>query len=402
MPVWLDAIPEKATEVVRPHTRRWLLFLALVMPGGIALTLWGWSAERSGFVFWFTALGLPFCVWGLIFSLRRFAYKAEQVAAESRNVEREALIEREIQRGQRCAWILGSLVQTPAGNKVGELLKAMAHSAPLVDISQPRGCAKPVRYAALNALQKDLTSELQATVTKLTTWVEDIVEPLPAGLACGLMLDCDSDIYPLVEAQIKAELHQKTGRSFRLMSGKGFAAFDVWLDKRWDSPGILVVMTISLPAIPGEGDADAITMMVLSNRKALSYPDAARLHRPQEGTDRTLTKALNRALLWAKVQPEQLQGSWFSGPALTQSSGWNHACEANAVRFSLSDENLSIDPVLGYTRHAAPWLAIMLAESAFEQRGIQVIAAQPAAGMDDIWVTVITKDEMRKESPENV
>ncbi len=402
MPVWLDAIPEKATEVVRPCTRRWLLFLALVMPGGIALTLWGWTAERSGFVFWFTALGLPFCVWGLIFSLRRFAYKAEQVAAESRNVEREALIEREIQRGQRCAWILGSLVQTPAGNKVDELLKAMAHSASLVEISQSRGCAKPVRYAALTAFQTDLTSELQATVTKLTTWVEDILEPLPPGLVCGLMLDCDSDIYPLVEAQIKAELDRKTGRSFRLMSGKGFAAFDAWLDKRWDSPGILVVMTISLPAIPGEGDADAITMMVLSNRKALTYPDAVRLHRPEKGTDRTLTKALNRALLWAEVQPEQLQGSWFSGPGLTQSSGWNHACEANAVRFSLSDENLSVDPVLGYTRHAAPWLTITLAESVFEQRGIQVIAAQPAAGRDDIWVTVITKDEMRKESPANV
>lgn len=131
MPVWLDAIPEKAPKVARPGTGRWLLFLAFVMLVGIALTLWCWTSERTGFVFWFTALGLPFCTWGLIFGLRRFAYKAEQVGAESRNVEREALIDSEILRGQRCAWILGTHIQAPAGNKADDLLKAMKVAAPL-------------------------------------------------------------------------------------------------------------------------------------------------------------------------------------------------------------------------------------------------------------------------------
>lgn len=65
MPVLLDAIPDKAAKVPRPDTRRWLLFLAFVMSGGIALALWNWTTERTGFIFWFTALGLPFCTWGL-------------------------------------------------------------------------------------------------------------------------------------------------------------------------------------------------------------------------------------------------------------------------------------------------------------------------------------------------
>ncbi|HGL4082652.1 TPA: hypothetical protein ACKE1H_003515, partial [Klebsiella pneumoniae] len=157
MPVWLDAIPEKAPKAARPGTGRWLLFLAFVMLGGIALTLWCWTSERTGFVFWFTALGLPFCTWGLIFGLRRFAYKAEQVGAESRNVEREALIDSEILRGQRCAWILGTHIQAPAGNKADDLLKAMKVAAPVIDFSCPRGCDKPVRYAALPEYQTDLT-----------------------------------------------------------------------------------------------------------------------------------------------------------------------------------------------------------------------------------------------------
>ena len=167
MPVWLDAIPEKAPKVARPGTGRWLLFLAFVMLGGIALTLWCWTSERTGFVFWFTALGLPLCTWGLIFGLRRFAYKAEQVGAESRNVQREALIDSEILRGQRCAWILGTYIQAPAGNKTDDLLEAMKVAAPAIDFSRPRGCDKPVRYAALTEYQADLTKALTAAVPEL-------------------------------------------------------------------------------------------------------------------------------------------------------------------------------------------------------------------------------------------
>jgi len=72
------------------------------------------------------------------------------------------------------------------------------------------------------------------------------------------------------------------------------------------------------------------------------------------------------------------------------------------VEFSLSEDNSSIDPVLGYTGHASPWLAITLANTDVEQRGSQVIAAQPAADKDDIWVAVITKEEVRKGTPKNV
>lgn len=402
MPVWLDAIPEKAPKVARPGTGRWLLFLAFVMLGGIALTLWCWTSERTGFVFWFTALGLPFCTWGLIFGLRRFAYKAEQVGAESRNVQRETLINSEILRGQRCAWILGTYIQAPAGNKTDDLLEAMKVAAPAIDFSRPRGCDKPVRYAALTEYQFDLTKALTAAVTKLTTRVEGIVQPLPSELPCWLMLDCDSDLYPLVEEQLKAELSLKTGRTFRLMSGKGLSAFDAWLDKRWDNPGILVAITLSLPASPREEDADAVSMVVLSNRKARAWPDALRLHRPEKGAETTLTKTLTRALLWAKTRPDELKGSWISGPTLTMGSSWNNACEASGVEFSLSEDNFSIDPVLGYTGRAAPWAAITLADAAFDQRGVQVIAAQPAADKDDVWIAVITKEEVSKESPKNV
>ena len=165
---------------------------------------------------------------------------------------------------------------------------------------------------------------------------------------------------------------------------------------------MLGAITLSLPSSPREEDADTVSMVVLSNRKALAWPDALLLHRPERGTETTLTKTLNRALLWAKTGPDELRGSWISGPALMSGGGWNNACEESGVEFSLSEDNFSIDPVLGYTGHAAPWLAITLANAEVKQRGPQVIAAQPAADKDDIWVAIITKEEVRKESPKNV
>ncbi|ELN2579113.1 hypothetical protein RY966_004934 [Enterobacter kobei] len=402
MPVLLDAIPDKAAKVPRPDTRRWLLFLAFVMLGGIALTLWNWTTERTGFIFWFTALGLPFCSWGLLFSLRRFAYKAEQVGAESRNLEREALIENEICRGQRCAWVLDTSVQHLSGNSPGALVKAVNRAIPFSESSTPRGSTSAIRYAALSSFQTDLDAELISATSTLVVRIQSIAGTLPEDIPCCLMLDCDDDIRPRLEEHFRNELTARTGRVFRLLSDKGLAAFDRWLDKRWDAPGILAAVTFSLPALSDEGDADAITLVVLSNRKAAGYPNAVCLHRPEKGQETRLEKTLGRALLWAATVPGELKAAWHTGPVLSSSSGWNKACEDNGVTFSLSEDNRSIDPTLGYAGPAASWLAIILASAVCAENGAQVITAQPAADKDDIWVAVITKEEVRKGTTRNV
>lgn len=393
MPVWLDSIPEKAAQVPRPDTRRWLLFLAFIMLCGSTLTLWHWTAERSGLVFWFTALGLPFCVWGLLFSLRRFAYKAEQVAVESRNTAREKLMEREIFRGQRCAWILGYHVQHFAGNHPDELVKAIQRAVPVAEVSTPRGSESAVRYAALAAFQTDWVMELHSVTTLLVTHVQPVLDALPGNIACCVMLDCDDDIYQRALLQFQSEFSAKTGRQCRLLAGKGLAAVDSWLDRHWDQPCLLIVVTFSLPASPAEGDADAVTLVILSNRQAADYPDALCLHRPEKGRETTLTKTLQRALLWAAITPATPGAAWYTGPVLARGSDWNKACDDNGITFSLTEKNRHIDSTLGYTSRAAPWLAIILANAVFNEDGPQIIAAQAAAEVDDIWVMVINRKQ---------
>ncbi|XTZ36963.1 hypothetical protein ACQYRI_13300 [Salmonella enterica] len=396
MPVWLDAIPEKAAKVSRPDTRRWLLCLIFIMLVGIVLTFWNWTTERTGFIFWFTALGLPFCFWGLFFSLRRFMYKAEHVAAHSRNVERDALIDREIHRGQRCAWLLGYHIQHFSGNKPSALVKTISRAIPVAEVSTPRGTQPAIRYAALTVFQTDLDAELTSVISTLAARIQKITERLPMNISCYLMLDCDNDIQERVKEQLRNKLAVTTGRVFHLIAEKGLTAFDAWLDKRWNNPGIFAAVTLSLPAQPNEGDADAITLVVASNRRLAEHPDAICLHRPEKGRESTLGKTLHRSLLWAAVKPEALKAGWHTGPAIARGAGWNKACEDNGVIFSLSEDNHSIDPVLGYSGRAAPWLAIILAGTPFDEYGPQVIAAQPVIDEEDIWVAVINK-KARKE-----
>ncbi|MDT3591441.1 hypothetical protein [Cronobacter sakazakii] len=83
-------------------------------------------------------------------------------------------------------------------------------------------------------------------------------------------------------------------------------------------------------------------------------------------------------------------------------SEWNTACEQNGVTFSLTVDNQSLDPVLGYAGIASVWLAITIAQAAFDVRGDQVIAAQPVANKDEIWVVVLSRQHGLKETPGNV
>ena len=148
---------------------------------------------------------------GIALFLRRFAYKAEQVGAESRNAEREALIQQEIRRGQRCGWVLGYHIQHPAGNKPGALLQTASHTMPIVQFSTPRGSKVAVRYAALTGFQVDTEAEIIATTSTLAARVQDITATLPTDIPCCLMLDCDDDIRQCVESHLKMNLLPKQG-----------------------------------------------------------------------------------------------------------------------------------------------------------------------------------------------
>ncbi|EPA9745924.1 hypothetical protein QMT05_10255 [Cronobacter malonaticus] len=314
MPVWLDAIPEKAPVVKRPGMRRWLLVLIFFILTGAVVTFWDWPTARSGFVFWFTALGLPFCLWGFVFSLRCIGYKAEQRAIESRNIERDILLAKEIRRGQRCAWILGSTVQTPAAKDASKLLNIMADATPVATLIKPRGGGAMIRYAELSGFGRSFDRALDSAITRISACITRVIEKLPRGIPCWLLIDYDDVNAVQAFETIKSRLTDTTGLSFRVLSGSGMAVFDNWLDRHWNTPSLLVAVTLSLPSVPQEGGTDAVTAVILSNRQAAEFPNAVRLHRPEKGHAAALTETLSRALQWSRLSAQQLCGAWVIHP----------------------------------------------------------------------------------------
>lgn len=389
MPVFLDAIPNVAPRIQRPVIRRWLYLLGAIMILGSVLTFWLWTRERSGFVFWFMASGLPFCLWGLLFALRRFGYKCDQVWAASWNREREHLLAQETARGQRAARVLLTGVKTQSGNGTGKLLTAVKSSASQLDMQIPRTGDSPVRHSRLAGFADERQSQdLDVEITNIVSQLKPVLAKIPADVACWIMADCDIPAIPQADEQIRQTIVTQTERPFRLLNTKGFVALDFWLDESWQQPALLLAVSVQIRPSPQDNDGEAITWTLLLNRDHRDFPDAVKLHRPEKGSAATLSHTLGRALLWSNLPVEEVKGACTTGSEVDRAGDWSRACEENGMMFSMTEDNHNVDQTTGYTGRAASWLAVSLAVSMVRQGSTQVVAAETHPG--EIWVAGIT------------
>lgn len=406
MPVWLNTIPPAAAKVPRPNTRRWLVALLIILFMGFALTLWFWTKDRTGFIFWFTAVGLPICGWGLAFGARRMAYKMQQVSTSTWNSEREALIKSEIKRGQRFAYLLDAYIETPAGQGANRSLDAINKSVPFVALQPSRSGSQPIRYAPLTVFdQPDSTLMLTDCLNNIAVKIKPILQKIPDDIPCYCVLEIDSALQPLTEPILLDTLKKQSPHVFRLIAGQGLEAIDAWLDTRWDIPSLLLIVSIGYNSTPVDDDGEAIGSILLSNRPTRDIPCAIRFHRPKKSHPDNLSQGLSQAILWGNVPPETITAAWVAGQAVDDGGEWSKACERNQLQFSMTKANKMIDPVLGNTGKTAPWIATALAEVSMTQEhspDAQLIAVQPQRENDDIWITVITRHTESKESVTHV
>ncbi|WER21129.1 hypothetical protein P2E05_13595 [Providencia stuartii] len=407
MPVWLNTIPPAAAKVPRPNTRRWLVALLIIVFMGFALTLWFWTKDRTGLIFWFIAVGLPICGWGLAFGARRMAYKMQQVAASTWNDERETLIQSEIKRGQRFAYLLDAYIETPAGQGANRSLEAINKSVPFVALQPFRSGSQPLRYAPLAAFdQPDSMLMLTDCINNIAVKIQPILQKIPDDIPCYCVLEIDSALQPLTESILLETLKKQSSHVFRLISGQGLEAIDAWLDTRWDIPSLLLIVSIGYNSKPVDDDGEAIGCILLSNRPIHDIPCTTRFHRPEKSGHDNLSQGLSQAMLWGNVPPETISAAWVAGQSVDEEGDWSKACEHNQLQFSMSKANKMIDPVLGNTGKTAPWIATALAEASLNQdnaSAAQLIAIQPKHEDDEIWITVISRQtDNNKESTRHV
>ncbi|GJL42788.1 MULTISPECIES: hypothetical protein [Enterobacter cloacae complex] len=392
MPVFLDEIPELAPKIKRPDTRRWLGLLVILLATGTVLAFSFWSTEREGAIFWFTALGVPFCVWGTLLGIRRTAYKADQVWAESWNADRSILWNDEIVRGQRAAWVITSGVITQVGSSTDKLLTAVRTSLPVLQVQKTRSGAGPVRHSKLKGFEAESkVGEFNASIKTLIMQVMPALEKIPGNIPCWLIADFDIPLTLDAEQSALDIISSETGRSFSLFTAKGFTAFDYWLDNAWLKPSLLLCLSAVIRDTPQEGDGEAISLTLMLNRKHPGFPDAIQLHRPEKHHNGSLAKTLSRALLWSKLSPEKVQGSWVAGRKISQGGEWNTACEEHKLSVEMTEDHKNIDDYIGQVGISSPWLAVALAAPSARSGMPQIIAVETSE--NELWIAGVTSGD---------
>lgn len=359
MPVNLDAIPDKAPGIRRPATVRWLIVGIMVLLTGAGITLWFWHGERTGFKFWFAAICLPVLIWGSFFALRRVGYKLERVAIHSFNRERERVIASETARGQRMAWmvdayLINALETGDPGNK--ETQQVVLDKSSMISHCLARDGVSTVRHTALPD-QGAPDAIFKSYIGNLSARARSMVARLPATMPCYVAFDLSENISELADAfcsEIGVPLR-------RIRNLNGVSILDYWLDRHFDNPAALLVISAQINEPPPQDSGEAITMLLLSNRQFAANPSPGiRIHRPQIDRQDTLTHALGRAMLWGKLDMTSPLRGWVTGGKLSSEEIWSNACTALAPKLT-AQRNVNIDAVVGYAGVAAPWQSLILA-----------------------------------------
>ncbi|WP_114191652.1 hypothetical protein [Edaphovirga cremea] len=360
MPVNLDAIPDKAPDIQRPFTFRWVMAGVIIFLIGVGITLWFWQGERTGFKFWFAAICLPVLSWGSLFALRRVGYKLERVGTHSWNKEREALIASETARGQRFAWLvdeylINALETGEPGDK--ETQQATLDKSSMINHCLARDGVSTIRHTALPDLG---TSKgiFESYVGDISGHAISMLAQLPVTMPCYIAFDLSDNLSELADALFsKIDLPLR-----RIRNLAGISILDYWLDQHHDIPTAILIISAQIYDVPPQDSGEAITMMLMSNRRlpAVTPSPGIRIHRPQINKLDTLSHALSRAMLWGKLDMTAPLRGWITGGKLSSEEIWSNACTALAPKLT-AQRNVNLDTVIGYAGAAAPWQSLILA-----------------------------------------
>ncbi|EGT5656543.1 hypothetical protein JD793_002682 [Citrobacter braakii] len=359
MPVDLDAIPDKAPEVKRPVTLRWVITGVVIVLSGIGLTLWFWQGERSGFKFWYSAICLPVLFWGALFAVRRVGYKLECVANHSWNRERELLIDSETLRGQRFAWLVDEyLINAIETGEPGakQTQQAALDKSFIIVHSLARDGSSSIRHTALPD-QGTPQTIFESYLGEISARAGSMIAKLPVTMPCYLAFDLSdnlSNYADILFTKINLPLR-------RIRNLTGVNILDYWLDRHHDNPAALLIISAQIYERPPQDSGEAISIILLSNRQISVTPSPGiRIHRPEINKQDTLNHALGRALLWGKLDAKAPLRGWITGGKLSSDEIWSNACSALAPKLT-AQRSVNIDAAIGYVGAASPWQSLILA-----------------------------------------
>jgi len=403
MPVRFDNMALEAEPPQAPLLWRWLLILVLMLVSGLAAAFL-YSTEplqEQGMRFWGLFCGLPLLCWSMLVSGRVLLHIGQRNVADGWNQARAEDLQRRRSLGRRSLQLLASSGHSPLREQgVGTApmqMQRLPDEGRLIRSQPCRLQQRPVRHSQLSGDSPDPELLLLERLTCVLAELAEALGKLPADTPLAFLFETESGLPEGTLRKVWREAWRRSGirQSMQPLQGSGLAAVDLWLDQRLDDRALLLVLAFQFAPKHPINTAEAVVGVLLGNHQTqVTLSPVAVLHRPQQSSEVTteaLTVAAGRALDWAKLGSESIEGLWQVGIAsstrATLSASLDELCMPDAAVGRLRD----LDSALGHPGPASPWLAISLAAQAIRQGGgAQFIFTGSGPEDNGLWSVALT------------
>lgn len=409
MPVNLKLIPAPAIKPRPPIWWVWLLLLVFMLLGGMADAILSnlSRTEINSQEFWTSALGLPSLLWLILAALRVAWYKGQLGTARSRDKERDRLLHREIQRGQRYLNVFGislhSALREPEDTDGAKQWEALRGKVKALKTQPSWKSHEGIRHSRLALADGEDTGQMLGRGLKKTLEELSIVlSSLPLDTPVSLLLESNSS---LPESQLE-EIWQKSWDASQIRQSairlveRGLSVVDKWLDDLRNAHSLLMIIALQVRPEHPKGSAENIVGLLLGgNQVSQDLKPLARLHRPEmmhhtEADD--FQYALKQSMEWVPIAAGEVKSGFLVGV----NPAW-HMAIATGLQAIQSPINVGQDihdlgKTLGYPGPAAPWVAIACAVEACHRSDSQLIVSGNNHDNVPLWVTMVTPAEKQQ------
>jgi hypothetical protein len=374
-----------------PRFWPWVGIWAICCVLGAALTLLLWPRGESarGPWFWFFAVGLPSCVFGLLLAIARAGYEALWFRAHFRNRHRSKWLSARVLVAQRPLQILGTGHCLPLGNL--SLAEVMTAAKPLPKMRPARngpGTVLHNRFGDAELQSAYLTEEPVPDESEIPASGQENISPTVRMMSSALLplaatLHALSQYEPIHWPQVRVLATaseagarvQQTRDALRIaglpplqcraiQASDGLLVADAWLDARERRP-LLMIAAAWHDANPPAGSTEGCVAVLLDPghyRLPEEVQVVGTLHRPVAGDFDELQYVLANAVIWGNADAPAVTRAWISN----LSSEHDTALLAALGAASLSgvaklEAQRRPDRIVGDAGAANPWLSVAAA-----------------------------------------
>jgi len=410
MPVNLKLIPAPAIRPRPPIWWVWLLLLVVMLLGGIGDTILSnmSQSEINSEAFWSSALGLPSLFWLILLVLRITWYRGQLATAQSKDNDRDRLLRREIQRGQRHLNVFAiSLYSALRGaedidsNKQWDSLQRKVKGLK----TQPSWKShKGVRHSRLAQVNSESTEQiLSRGLTKTLEELSLKLSFLPDEIPLNLMLENNIS---LSESKIESIWQNcwtasQIRQSVTRIEGSGLTTVDKWIDDSRNERSLLIIIAFQVRPEQTMDSAESIVGLLLGGQAILpKLTPLARLHRPemmhQSGAD-DFQYALKQSMEWVPTTADKVKAGFLVGVKPAWHIDIATGLQAIHSPINIGQDLHDLGNTLGYPGPAAPWVAIACAVEACQRSDSCLIVSGNNQEKTPLWITMVTSTEGQPE-----